>query len=228
MRVILTYALGRLLGLAEALYDEGYEVEHTPLIETRPVAAEDIKAKLDALLACPWMVFTSQATIEAWQSLDLPLPMSGQKLAAVGAKTASRLKDLGLKVSLIAEPQNALGLLNCFTAHPEACGPIALPQGNQALPTLQEKLGAMGYETLPLTIYETVSLEWRAGIADVIVVASPSAVEAVPDRIAANAQFVSLGESTQAAVRFKGWRGISADSPAIDDVLDAVERLLPA
>ena len=86
----------------------------------------------------------------------------------------------------------------------------------------------MGYETLALVVYETVALDWRAGTADVIVVASPSAVEAVPDRIAAAAQFICLGETTQAAVRFKGWRGVVADSPAIDDVLDTLERLVPA
>ena len=228
MRVVLTYSLGRLLGLAEALYEEGYEVEHTPLIETRPLQDLQVKAQAKALLECPWMVFSSQATLEAWQSLDLPLPGKEQKLAAVGKKTAEKLTELGLRVNLIAEPQNALGLVNCFTAHPEACGPIALPQGNRALATVQQKLEHMGYETLPLSIYETVTLEWLAGVADVIVVASPSAVEVVPDRIAAGAQFISLGETTQTAVRTKGWRGQVADSPAIDDVLDAIERLVPA
>ena len=79
MRVVLTYSVGRLLGLAEALYEEGYEVEHTPLIETRPVATEGLEQQAKALLTCPWMVFSSQATLEAWQSLHLPLPDSRQK-----------------------------------------------------------------------------------------------------------------------------------------------------
>lgn len=226
MKVVLTYAFGRLRGLAEALYDKGYELEHTPLIETRAILTESVKAKARELLACPWFVFSSQASIEAWQALGLALPPKHTKLAAVGKQTAETLRALGLQLELIAEPQSAQGLVNCFTAHPEACGPVALPQGNLVLTGLQAKLEAMGFETKALTVYETTSLSWRAGMAEVIVVASPSALAAIPERVATNAVFVSLGETTQAAVKARGWRAVVAASPRVDDLLDALESVL--
>lgn len=226
MNIVLTYSFGRLKGLAEALYDAGFEVDHTPLIETKAIETQEVKSQAQALAASDWLLFTSQAAVEAWRSLGLAFDQA--KLGTVGKKTAEKIARFGTEVDVIAEPQNAQGLVNCFTAHPEACGVVGLPQGSRALPALEEKLNAMGFETQALKIYETVALEWRADKADVIVLASPSAVEQVPDVIGKQATLVTLGETTQDAVKAKGWKSVQSASPTVEDVFKLIERLVPA
>ena len=225
MNIVLTYSFGRLKGLAEALYNEGFEVEHTPLIDTQSLRSDAVKAEAQTLLDCAWILFTSQSAIEAWRSLGLPFNQT--RLGAVGKKTAERIKAFA-PVDVVAEPQNARGLVNCFTAHPEACGVVGLPQGSKALPALEEKLNAMGFETRSVKVYETVQLEWRAEKADVVVLASPSAVDQVPEVIGKQAKLITLGQTTQEAVEAKGWKGFKTKAPSVEAVLDEIERLVPA
>ncbi len=231
MRVVLTYSLGRLVGLAEALYDEGFDVEHTPLIETISLQDEETKRQAQTLADCPWLLFTSQKAVESWHTLmqgTQKIHNEGQKYGVVGQQTALALRQRDCKIDLIAQPQNAQGLINCFTSHPEACGPVGLPQGNLALNDLETGLEGMGFETQTLTIYETRSKEWQAKLANIIVVASPSALVAIPDEVAIKAQFISLGKTTQDAVTLKGWNGLKATEPTIDAVLDVLDQLVPA
>jgi len=233
MKVVLTYSLGRLVGLAEALYDEGFDVEHTPLIETVSLQDEETKRQAKALLDCPWLLFTSQKAVETWHELNQDkMPKQNinttPKHGAVGQQTAAALRQRGYKIDLVAQPQNAQGLINCFTSHPEACGPVGLAQGNLALDDLETGLERMGFETQTLTIYQTRTQEWQAKLANIIVVASPSALAAIPDEVAIKAQFISLGKTTQDAVTLKGWNGLKASEPTIDAVLDVLDQLVPA
>lgn len=226
MTVVLTYSFGRLRGLAEALYDVGFDVEHTPLIETRAIETDTVKAQAQDLAKSEWLLFTSQAAVEAWRSLGLGF--ENAHIGTVGKKTAEKIEDFNAKVAVIAEPQNAQGLVNCFTAHPEACGVVGLPQGGRALPALEEKLNAMGFETKSLKIYETVALEWRVEKANIVVLASPSVVEQVPDLVGKQATLITLGETTQEAVKARGWKATQAESPSVDAVFKLIERLVPA
>ena len=59
----------------------------------------------------------------------------------------------------MGEPQNAAGLAGVFLKSGGE-GPVGLPQGNRALPTLRDTLVHHGFETYPVVVYQTVGLEW--------------------------------------------------------------------
>ncbi len=163
MRILLTHSEGRLEGLAAALARRGHDVRHHPLVCTRAREGEAVRAEAEALLGLPWLMFTSRSAVEAWRALGLPwrrqgLPPdeSAPLLAAVGRKTAADLRRAGAEVALTGERSQAASLADDFLAHPRAAGPVGLPQGDRALPTLRRALEQAGFETRPLVLYETV------------------------------------------------------------------------
>jgi uroporphyrinogen-III synthase len=255
MRIVLTHAAGRFEGLAAALQRRGHTVAQAPLIATRPRTGDDVRAAAAALLALPWLLFTSRSAVEAWSALavgwqpagapatDAP-PAAGPAdaaplLGAVGRPTASALRAAGAEPALVAERSSrAAGLADAFLRHPQAAGPVGLPQGDRALPTLRRALERAGFETRPLVLYETVTQPWSgdAGEADgpvpertadpeLVVLASPSAADALPSGVAAHAALVAIGPTTAAALARRGLACRQARSPSVGGVLDAVDAL---
>ena len=176
------------------------------------------------MLGCQWILFSSSTAIESWQSLGLPFSAtevnpSFPRLGAVGQKTAQRIKKFGGRVDVVGEPQNAAGLAKVFLENYADAASVALPQGNRGLNTLQVALEQRGIITKPLTIYQTLRKTWQAGEVDVVVIASPSAVEALPKHIAADATLVALGQTTYQILKERGWKGICAQEPTSEAVL---------
>ena len=235
MRVALTQSEGRLEGLEHALQACGFDVVRVPLIQTAPLLTPAVREAARALIGLPWLLFTSPAGVEAWETLGLPLEnfsLNGSRLGAVGDKTARAIKTCGGEVSLVGEPQNAAGLAAVFLESGGE-GPVGLPQGNRALPTLRDTLVRHGFETYPVVVYETAGLEWAdvkgdvKGV-DVVVLSSPSAVEGLPDEVGARARLVTLGPSTADAVTARGWRAECAERPDAAAVIEVIERLVEA
>jgi len=254
MRIVLTHAAGRFEGLAAALQRRGHTVAQAPLIATRPRTGEDVRAAAAALLALPWLLFTSRSAVEAWSALavgwrpaDGPTaaaPTDAPRLGAVGRPTASALRAAGAEPALVAERSSrAAGLADAFLRHPQAAGPVGLPQGDRALPTLRRALEHAGFETRPLVLYETVTQPWsgdagdadagdadaqapeRASEPELVVLASPSAADALPQAIAAHATLVAIGPTTAAALERRGLACRQARSPNVGGVLAAVDAL---
>lgn len=226
-RVALTQSNGRLEGLAAGLENRGFEVLRNPLIETRPRTDPEMRTQAASLLELPWVLFTSRSAVGAWRALELPWfrPGHAPRLGAVGHKTARSLAQAGAEVSLVARPPTAQGLAASFVARRDAAGPVGLPQGNLARPALRGALERAGFEVRAVTVYDTLPCEWTIeGPVDAVVLASPSAVRALPDHVAERARLVTLGPTTSRAVRDRGHRPHEATTPSVEAILDTLSR----
>lgn len=222
-RVALTQSTGRLEGLSTSLEQRGYDVIRNPLIETRPCTDDATVAAAWELLELPWVLFTSRAAVEAWRSFGIPF--HGPRFGAVGEKTGKALARAGAEVRLIARPATAEGLADAFVSRRDAAGPVGLPQGNQARPTLRAALQRAGFAVRAVTVYETAPCPWTVeGDVDAVVLASPSAVQSLPDPVAAAARLITLGPTTSRAVRDRGHHPYEATTPSVEAILDTLTR----
>ena len=220
MKVLLTHSEGRLEGLAAALEALGFCVTHHPLVRTEFLPKPDVTGLADSL-RCDWLLFTSRTAVQAWAALGLPL--SGTpKLGVVGAATARELKRLGAAVALVAEPENARGLFETFTAHVSPPTRVGLPCGEQALPTLATGLIGAGFAVQKVCLYKTVTQPLPNVKADFIVLASPSAVSALPKGLGERTHLIALGPSTRLAAEKCGWNVTQAQTPDLSGVVGAV------
>lgn len=228
MKVALTHGPERFEGLAEALAQAGHEVVVKPLITVRPREACLFHRAGATMLELPWLLFPSRSAVEAWRSLGLPLtgPLV-PLLGALGPGTARALREAGGDVRVQGEPATALGLADAFLADAKAAGPVGLPHGDRALPTLRRALERAGYEVRPLVVYETVAQRFDPVVAtaDVTMLASPSAVAQVPDGTEAHTRFLAVGPTTATALADRGWSCEVAEEPTVSGVLEAVVRM---
>ncbi len=225
MKIALTQSRGRLTGLEQALRSRGYEVVRSPLLRTEPLLNAQVKDRASNLLRCSWLLFTSPAAVEAWHSLGLSMNVQ-PCIGVVGKATARRVRGFGGRVRLVAEPATAEGLAEVFLQDPGAASPVGLLRGDRALPTLQLLLEKSGFEVQPVVVYRTVLMPWTVADVEVVVVASPSAVEALPDSIASKVRLIAIGPTTATTVREMGWSCIQAASPEVAAVVSALEQSL--
>jgi len=266
MKIVLTHAPGRFEGLDVGLRRRGHTVVHAPLIATLPRTGEEVRAAAQALLALPWLLFTSRSAVEAWSALEVGWQAPGEppggapRVGAVGRKTASALRAAGVEPALVAErASRAAGLADVFVQHPAAASPVGLPQGDRALPTLRRALERAGFEARPLVLYETVTQPWpgdatldgaagsdpsagdpsagdpsagdgatsdpAAHGAQLVVLASPSAADALPAEVARHATLVAIGPTTAAALERRGLSPRQARAPSVGGVLEEVEAV---
>lgn len=221
--VLLTHGKGRLEGLASVLEALGFSALHHPLIATEFLPRGAVRPSAEALLTSDWLLFTSRTTVQAWAALGLPLS-HGPRIGAVGARTAADLTQLGARVALSAQPENAQGLLETFVARISPPARVGLPCGEGALPTLPDDLGRAGFTVARAPLYRTVTQRFPDAAADLIVLASPSAVAALPAALTPGTRLVALGPSTHQAVRDRGWRAAQAETPTLGGVVRAVLR----
>ncbi len=220
MNILLTHSEGRLEGLAAALTARGFSVTHHPLIKTE-LSGGEVTAYARALLRSDWLLFTSRTAVRSWTSLGLPLTGEMPKLGVVGEATAQEITRSGGTAALVAEPASAQGLLMTFQAHVSPPARVGLPCGEQALPTLEAGLVHAGFEVIKLPLYRTLTQPLPNTSTDLIVLASPSAVAALPET-PTHARLVALGPSTCQAVRARGWRATEAETPDVAGVVGAV------
>ena len=219
--MLLTHSEGRLEGLADALGAHGLAVTHHPLIKTIFLPDEQVRADAEALLEAAWLLFTSRTAVRAWAALGLPLEGATFQLGAVGRRTADDLRDLGGRVALEAQPPNAEGLLETFLSRVSTPTIVGLPCGEQALGTLETGLTRAGFTVRKAVLYRTVSCPLPETDADVVVLASPSAVAALPGSLS-RARLVALGPSTARAVRERGLNAVESRAPNLASITEAV------
>jgi uroporphyrinogen-III synthase len=218
VRVALTQARGRLEGLATEIEALGHHVVRAPLIATVPLADDDDAASARALLGLPWRLYASRSAVEAWRALGLAYG-DGARIGAVGPGTRRSLEADGARDVLIAAPATALGLARTVSAATTERGAVGIVQGRRARPALAEALRAAGFDVRIATIYETLPRPWPDGVAvDAVVLASPSAVAALPGAVGEGALLVAIGPTTLRAVQARGWQARMAESPTADAV----------
>lgn len=233
MTIVLTQSEDRLEGLVEALAAQGHEVVRAPLVRTATLQTPEARAATRALLGGDWLLFSSRAGVRAWHELGLDFSPNSPKLGAVGAATAREIEAFGGRAILVGEPQNAEGLAACFLKRAHAPARVGLVQGTRAQPTLGACLSEAGHEVRVAAVYATFPLPWQEGVASgtvrnealVVLLASPSAVRALPERVAARARLVALGPSTSRAVRARGWQSIEASRPDAAAVMEVLAGL---
>lgn len=224
MKVLLTHGEGRLEGLASALASAGFRVMHIPLIKTERLTSEEVHAAA-ALLEADWLLFTSRTAVSAWTALNLPLSGIAPKIAVVGEGTGEEIICLGGKVSLTAQPANARGLLETFLVQVTPPSNVGLPCGEGSLPTLADGLLQAGFSVNRVPLYRTVPQPLANLDADIVVVASPSAVAALPRQIDSKTRFVALGPSTFSALIKRNLNATESAGPDVRSVVEAVMQV---
>jgi len=229
VRIALTHSGGRLEALAPALRDLGHEVVHAPLIATVPLVDDATKRAAALLVGLPWRCYPSRSAVEAWSALGLPFD-DGARLAAVGNGTAAALAAAG--ADRVLTPQRsastAAGLASAVLAAGARGAAVGLVQGRRARPELETRLRDGGALPHPVVVYDVVSVPWRSDVGfDAVLLASPSAVAALPDDLARRSHLVALGPTTAAAVRDRGWSCHQASEPSVAAALTALTRLAP-
>jgi uroporphyrinogen-III synthase len=143
----------------------------------------------------------------------------------VGAATAAALRQAGLKVQLVAQQETAGGLADAFLKDPAGRGPVGLPRGDRSLDTLPDRLAAAGISTRSAVVYRTIDLQLPPGLtADIVLLASPSAVANLPAELAASSRLVAVGPVTAASIRQRGLNCTTATRPAAGELLRAVQQ----
>lgn len=224
MRIALAHGIGRLEALEAGLLERGHDVLREPLIEVRPRSDDATREAAAALVDAPWLLFTSRSAVEAWQGLDAGFGRAA--LGAVGEGTAAALERAGGRVRLVGEPATGAGLARAFLARRDARGPVGLPHGQRTRANLRRALSGAGIEVRPLVVYDTVTLAWSdGGEVEAIVLASPSAVDALPQEVGTRAALVAIGPTTAHALRERGLHPRVAARPDAQAVLDQIDAV---
>lgn len=220
---------------ARALQALDIDTVSDPYLEVAPSRDADAPARvrrlLDDLTPDTWLVVTSAAGPRAVAAIapDARIP-EHVHCAAVGPTSADALHQLGAAGVLTpaAATGSALADLLCEMQP----GRAVLPQGDRALPVVAERLTEAGWEVRPYVVYSTQTIAeppnsveaLLAGAFDVVVVRSPSAVQALnhfaPDL---RTPVVCAGPTTAAAAARLGLT-IAAESP--DSTAEAIARTI--
>ena len=168
--------------LADRLTNAGATVEHVPLIDIGPPGdgGAALRAALADLSDFDWLVVTSANGAAAVG--DAVAGAAHLRLAAVGTATAAELESrCGRPVDLVPTEANSAGLLADFPASPRR---VLVAQADRAGEELTAGLRAVGHDVVAVEAYATRLVPPDArrlevlGGADVVVLASGSAVEA--------------------------------------------------
>jgi len=227
--------------LAELLRSEGARVLEAPAIEIVPLAhtvALDRAVRELAAGHFAWVSFSSPRAVDVvaarLDTLELG-PAIGAKVAAVGPGTATRVRDVGWKVDLLAEPHTTRALSDVF---PEGAGRILLPRADIAPEGLEERLAAKGWTPVRVDAYRTrvpeslpkeVADALRAGEADAVVFTSASTVQGFASMVGVerSPRAVCIGPVTAEAARETGFHVAAVAEPhTIEGLVDAVKVLL--
>ncbi|HEX9435569.1 MAG TPA: uroporphyrinogen-III synthase [Candidatus Limnocylindria bacterium] len=204
----------------------GAEVIELPCMRAEPLAdTSELAGEIEGLRPSDLLVLTSRAGVDAVAAV---VPRSGLAcgVAAVGQRTAEHAAAVGLRVHFVASRADGRTL---GSELPVPRGEILLARSDIASRDLPAILRRRGARVRELTAYRTVAevsgdpSAVRRAIARrpvSIVVASPSAVDALTDAVGAAtlraAGFIAIGRRTAERVRRR--IGVIA---AITDVTDA-------
>ena len=223
-RIVVTRPRGAQGDLVRRLRTRGAEVIECPLIRMtyRDVAID--RARLHA----DWIVFTSLHGVRGfWRALDASgldaRAFGGAKLAAVGAKTASELWDVGrVRADIVPEEHRAASLIRTLGERVASGGRVLFPFGSLARDELPAGLRAAGASVDEFEVYEThptppdaAALEHMRRGVDAILLYSPSGVRALADHRDAigDALLVCVGPTTASEVTSLG-----LGAPIVPDV----------
>lgn len=227
--IVLTRPEGRGADWKNALSEAGAAVSELPLLEIKFEPDDTVLSEvLDAMGEYDWVVFTSPNGVRGFfdrffERFSDIRSVGGVRFACVGPATEKALRQYHLDSDLTATQNDALTLgRELMAKHDIENQKLLLVTGNLNSPELSRLLmeGAMAIVDL-LKVYATEeksvaespeAAEFRRRGADVIVFASPSAVESFlhqaaalrPDAGARQPKAVAIGDTTADALRKAG------------------------
>lgn len=239
--VVLTRAREDNAALASALRDLGAVVIELPCVRTEPLAdLAELRTAIAALGPADRLVLTSRAGAQA---VAAAMPSDGVRcdVAVVGRATAERARSLGICVSFVASRADGRTLGREL---PLPDGQVILARSDRAADDLPGILRSRGARVREITAYRTIARvegdtaaarEAIEGGTATVVIASPSAVDALADAIdpaaLRQATFVAIGMRSAERVRQRvGTVAVMADAPDVDALIAAVrprEEALP-
>ncbi len=230
LRVVVTRAADQSASLIESIEQAGGHPVAAPMlqIDDPPQGLGDLAEAVTALRPQDWLVVTSPNGARSIVRSDAKNP--GCRLAAIGRGTMSALVLADWQTSLVPAVPSSEGMLDAFP-DPVGDARVLLVQGDTARPTLAHGLRSSGWNvdivvgytnTCPVLAPDQAR---RAASADVVVFASPSAV----DRFVATVgvmpvDAVCIGELTATAAREAGFATVVADEPSSAGLLASLRR----
>ena len=241
--VAITRAEHQSRALRDALEVTGAAVISAPAIGfERPIDPRALPAALTAALTEPvavdqWIVFTSpnavSFTFDAAEQLDVEADWSQVRLAAVGVATAASLAGVLRQPDFVGSSGTAAGLAEELGARADV-GHVLFPCAADARPDFVDAMQALGHVVERIVVYQTRAQSLvpavRAALvrADLVIVASPSAVEAVSAwELSKLPQPVCIGPVTAEAAARAGWVVAAiAETPSPDALVAACASVL--
>jgi len=246
VRVAVTRAVGRGAVLEEALRAAGATIHTVPLTRTVPLDPAPLRDAAARLAAFDWVLLTSVNAVaplaEAVAAAGTGALMAERRLAVVGEATAAAAAEQGWPAPALRPARaNAEGMVDAFAArsdvegarmlYPAAAGARdVLPDGMRALGAAVTVIPCYATETDPAGQAQLAAL-LRDGALDLVLVAAPSAVDALqaalPAEWAAKVPVACIGPVTARAARLAGFPvRVEAADPAPGAWVAAIRRAL--
>ena len=248
-RIVVTRTREQASQLSRQLQELGAEVLEIPTI--RIVPPDNKQDLMDALLGLgeyDWIVFTSPNGVDAFfdyffKAFEDLRDIGGVRIAAVGAATAAKLRELHLKVDLMPDEYVTRKIISAFKEYESIENlRILLARAQVANPELPKALEEAGAIVDDVAIYKTVpETEDRNGAAarfaeagaDWITFTSSSTVQNFHARFDLpallkrhpNTRLASIGpETTKALVELGLKPAVQAKEHTIDGLVQALQR----
>lgn len=241
-RVVVTRASHQSAPLIEALSAAGASVVAAPAIAIVPPldGGQSLDDALLRLRSFSWVAFTSTnsvaATFARADRRGVRKHFGAVRTAAVGPQTAARVeRELGRPVDTVPSTHTAAALAEVFD-EPTDGDRCFVPMAHDGRPDLREGLQRRGWQVTTAAAYRTVHPSLPAHLlrdvlsADLVVFASPSAVEGHLDQLAEHgetlrARVICIGPTTAAACeRLHITPAAIAASPSTTDLITALGR----
>jgi|TARA_B100001094_G_scaffold318259_1_gene361599 uroporphyrinogen-III synthase len=240
LSVVVTRASHQSATLIKALERENADVIAAPSIAIVPPLdggqpLDDALLRLDRY---SWVAFTSANAVAASLARGARRGVIRRfdhlKIAAVGLATAEKvLEEMKREVDLLPTVHRATELARAFP-EPKKNDRVFVPMASEGRPDLAAGLRERGWDVDDVAAYRTVTPSLTAAVteklgnADMIIFASPSAVNGhIKQRgLSIDSKVVCIGDVTAEACLLKGIEvGAVAKSPSVGDLLKAVTDL---
>ena len=173
-RIVVTRTREQASQLSRQLLSLGAEVLEIPTIKiVPPDAKEDLKDALQTLGEYDWVVFTSPNGVTAFfdyliRAFEDIRALGNVRIAAVGPATASKVKELNLRVDLMPEEALARKIADAFTKFESIENlKILLARAEKANADLPKALTELGAIVDDVAVYKTIAeTEDRNGAAE--------------------------------------------------------------
>jgi uroporphyrinogen-III synthase len=222
-RILITRPRAQADEFAGKLRSAGFEPVYFPVIEIKPVENNTALERALSRLDCyDWIVFTSVNAVEVVFGNYSHLIFAdgvGTRFAAIGPKTADRLKTRGIVPDFVPEEYVAEAILPGLG---DLIGKwVLLPRAEIARKALPEAIFNAGGIPHEITVYKTLPVQpnleglaaLRSGV-DAVTLTSPSTVQNFiaiaekngldPRRLPNNPQFACIGPITEQAAKEAG------------------------